>query len=142
LIAPIQKTRLPPPDRNGYFSISINQAEAAMIYELRQYTPNTGKESIMRERFLKTLPLFEKHGLTVVIAANPVEDSRQLWYLLSFQSEAAREAAWAAFMADPEWIAIKQQSEVNGPVLQELKKTILNGDARVAENLAASTPAG
>lgn len=113
-----------------------------MIYELRQYTPNTGKESIMRERFLKTLPLFGKHGLTVVIAASPVEDSRQLWYLLSFQSETAREAAWAAFQADPEWLEIKKQSEVSGPVLQELKKTILSGDANVAEALAASAPAG
>src|SRR5580704_3531297 len=102
-----------------------------MIYELRQYTPNPGKEPIMRERFVKTLPLFKRHGLTVVIAATPVEDSKQLWYLLSFESEAAREAAWAAFMADPEWIEIKKQSEVSGPVLQELKKFILSGNEAV-----------
>lgn len=109
-----------------------------MIYELRQYTPNPEKESIMRERFLKTLPLFEKHGLTLVFATSPVEDPRQLWYALSFESEPARVAAWAAFMADPEWLEIKKQSEVGGPVLQELKKFILAGDAAVVEALAAS----
>ncbi|NPT42836.1 NIPSNAP family protein [Paraburkholderia sp. 1N] len=113
-----------------------------MIYELRQYTPNPGKESIMRERFLKTLPLFEKHGLTLVFATNPVEDPRQLWYVLSFESEPARVAAWAAFLADPEWLEIKKQSEVGGPVLQEIKKFILAGDAAVVEALTASKQSG
>ncbi|HWX12447.1 MAG TPA: NIPSNAP family protein [Trinickia sp.] len=107
-----------------------------MIFELRQYTPNPGKETVMSERFLKTLPLFKRHGLTTVAAFHPVEDAKQLWYLLSFESESAREAAWAAFLADPEWLSIKQQSEANGPVLEKLQKFILTGDEAVAKALS------
>lgn len=108
-----------------------------MIYELRQYTPNPGKEIVMAERFLKTLPLFKRHGLTTVAAFHPVEDARQLWYLLSFESESSRDASWAAFLADPAWLKIKQQSEADGPVLEGIKKFVLTGDEAVAQALYA-----
>ena len=107
-----------------------------MIYELRQYTPNPGKEAIMAERFLKTLPLFKRHGLATIAAFHPTEDARQLWYLLSFESESARQASWAAFLADPEWQSIKQQSEANGPVLEGIQKFILTGDEAVGRALS------
>ncbi len=96
-----------------------------MIYELRQYTPNEGKESAMLERFVKTLPLFKKHGLSLEMSSKPLEAPAELWYLLKFESEAAREAAWAGFLADPEWVVIKKNSEVNGPLLSQIKKSIL-----------------
>ena len=96
-----------------------------MIYELRQYTPNEGKETAMLERFAKTLPLFKKHGLSLEMSSKPLEAPKELWYLLKFESEAAREAAWAGFMADPEWLEIKKNSEINGPLLSQIKKSIL-----------------
>ena len=35
-------------------------------------------------------------------------------------SEAAMEAAWAAFRADPEWIKAREQTEANGPIVEEV----------------------
>ena len=96
-----------------------------MIYELRQYTPNEGKEAAMLERFVKTLPMFKKHGLSLEMSLKPLEDPKELWYVLKFESEAAREAAWAGFLADPEWVELKKNSEANGPLLRQIKKSIL-----------------
>jgi hypothetical protein len=96
-----------------------------MIYELRQYTPNEGKETAMLERFMKTLPLFNKHGLSLEVSLKPLEEPKELWYLLKFESEAARESAWAGFLADPEWVELKKSSEANGPLLKQIRKTIL-----------------
>jgi hypothetical protein len=96
-----------------------------MIYELRQYTPNQGKETAMLERFEKTLPLFRKHGLSLEISTKPLEEPQELWYLLKFESESAREAAWSAFLADPEWVELKKNSEVDGPLLKQIRKSIL-----------------
>jgi len=96
-----------------------------MIYELRQYTPNEGKETAMLERFVKTLPLFKKHGLSLEMSLQPLEDPKELWYLLRFETEAARESAWAGFLADPEWVELKKSSEADGPLLKQIKKSIL-----------------
>jgi hypothetical protein len=96
-----------------------------MIYELRQYTPNEGKESAMLDRFEKTLSLFKKHGLSLEMSSKPLDAPQDLWYLLKFESDAAREAAWAGFLADPEWVELKKNSEADGPLLKQIKKSIL-----------------
>ena len=79
----------------------------------------------MLERFVKTLPMFKKHGLSLEMSLKPLEDPKELWYVLKFESEAAREAAWAGFLADPEWVELKKNSEANGPLLRQIKKSIL-----------------
>jgi len=61
----------------------------------------------------------------VELSSKPLEAPKELWYLLKFESEAAREVAWAGSLADPEWVEIKKNSEANGPLLSQIKKSIL-----------------
>lgn len=101
-----------------------------MLYELRTYWSPPGKADAMHARFRHvTLPLFARHGLHVVgfWTPSPVTDeSGDLVYVLAFADAAARDAAWAAFRADPDWQAGKAASEANGPIVSKLTSTLLN----------------
>ena len=77
-----------------------------MIYELRIYTVHPGRMAALQARFRDhTCALFEKHGMTNVgYWVNAIGGrSDELWYILGYEDLAARETAWAAFRADPEW---------------------------------------
>ena len=62
---------------------------------------------------------------TVVIG----DGNNDLHYLLAWESLAEREQKWNAFMADPEWIAARADSEKDGPILTNVKSTILTPTA-------------
>ena len=99
-----------------------------MIYELRVYYCAPGKMPDLNRRFEHvTLKLWEKHGFrqvgfwTVLLGAN----SNALYYMLEWESLAEREKKFAAFGADPEWLAARAESERNGPLLTHLDSSIL-----------------
>jgi hypothetical protein len=43
-----------------------------------------------------------------------------------FADEDARKKAWAAFGADPEWVALKAASETDGPLLKNQVISVLS----------------
>ena len=99
-----------------------------MLYELRQYHCLPGKLPALLKRFeTATLALWQRHGIrqagfwTTVIG----ESNHELFYMLAWESLAERETKWAAFMADPEWIAKRTQSEQDGPILANINSQIL-----------------
>lgn len=103
-----------------------------MVYELRVYEAVPGRMPALLERFrAHTVRLFQKHGMTVVGCWTPVIGgwTNQLTYLLSYPDLAARERAWAAFQADPEWQAARADSERDGPIVARLKSQILTPTA-------------
>jgi hypothetical protein len=74
-------------------------------YELRTYYANEGRlddlNTLFRDHVIK---LFEKHGMTLVGFWMPLDNpDRKFYYMLSYPNREAREAAWKAFRADPEW---------------------------------------
>jgi hypothetical protein len=88
-------------------------------YELRTYYANEGKleglNTLVRDHAVK---LFEKHGMTLVGFWMPVDNpDRKFYYMLSFPSREAREAAWKAFRADPEWKAANAAANKDGKLL-------------------------
>ena len=90
-----------------------------MIYELRVYRTNPGKMPALLSRFANhTLKLFEKHGIrqagfwTTVVG----ESTNDLTYMLAWESMAERETRWNAFASDPEWLAVRAESEKDGPI--------------------------
>lgn len=97
-----------------------------MIYELKKYVPNGGKSQALKQRFEDvTLPIFARVGVKVeYVFENPAEPEA-LYYMTSFADAAARDAAWKAFGADPEWKAAKAASEVDGPLLGSQSSTDL-----------------
>jgi hypothetical protein len=89
------------------------------FYELRTYYAAPGKLEELHKRFRDhTIALFKKHGMTIENFWGPVDKEKgsdtALIYVLSYPSREARETAWKAFGADPEWVKARTASEVNG----------------------------
>ena len=101
-----------------------------MLYELREYTAVAGRLPALIDRFnATTLPLFAQHGMKLVHIGrtNFGENSfGELVYMLAFADSAEMDAKWAQFIQDPEWIAAERASEANGPLIQTLKRRLLD----------------
>lgn len=89
--------------------------KADRVFEMRTYTPSPGKMDALLARFRDhTLKLFEKHGMTNVGYWVTQGPEPKLVYLLAFPSKDAREAAFKAFGADPDWQKARAESEKDG----------------------------
>jgi NIPSNAP protein len=97
--------------------------ENAPVYELRTYYAAPGRLDDLNARFRDhTLELFEKHGLQSVGYWTPIDNTDNvLIYLLAFPNAEAREKAWKAFFADPQWKEVKKRSEVNGRLVTKVE---------------------
>src|SRR4051794_21382372 len=92
-----------------------NVAKDSRCFELRTYTVREGGGNIdvLHARFREhTNRLFKKHGMTIVGFWQPVAKPDQLIYILSYKDAAARDASWAAFQADPEWVKVRADMAV------------------------------
>lgn len=103
-----------------------------MIHELRIYHCIPGRLPALLKRFeTRTLAIWAKHGIrqagfwTVLVG----ESNQVLYYLLAWESLAEREAKWGAFMADPEWIAARTESEKDGLIIARVANEILQPTA-------------
>ena len=99
-----------------------------MIYEMRIYRTLPGRLPNLLARFQNhTLRIWEKHGIrqagfwTTLVG----ESNNELTYLLAWESLAERETNWPAFMADPEWLAARGESEKDGPIVASFSNQIL-----------------
>ena len=99
-----------------------------MFHELRIYHCCPGRLPDLNRRFeIITLKLWDKHVIrqtgfwTVYIG----ENNQQLIYLLEWKDLAEREAKWAAFASDPEWLAARAETEKNGPLITHFSNQIL-----------------
>ena len=67
--------------------------------------------------------LFERHGFRpVAYWTEEVGSPHRLVYLLAWDSWEEREAAWAAFYADPEW---ERSLDEYGPTVERITNSIL-----------------
>jgi hypothetical protein len=99
-----------------------------MIYELRIYRAMPGRLPALLSRFQDhTLRIWEKHGIrqagfwTTLVG----ESNQELTYLLAWESLAEREERWAAFQADPDWVATRKESEKDGPLVRDIRNQLL-----------------
>ena len=99
-----------------------------MIYELRVYHCVSGRLPALLNRFdTITLEIWEKHGIrqagfwTVGIG----DSNQDLYYMLAWESLAERESKWNAFMADPEWISARAETEKDGAIVASISNQIL-----------------
>lgn len=116
--------------------------EGARIYEMRIYFPHEGKLEDLLTRFREhTTDLFEKHGFvnvaywvtrpgespsyaTKMAPFNEGEES--LLYIVSFPDMEARNKSWEAFVNDPEWIRVYEESRKNGPLVREIEQLFMD----------------
>jgi hypothetical protein len=99
-----------------------------MIHELRIYHCMPGRLPDLNRRFETiTLALWEKHGIRQVgfwtVLVGP--SNQDLYYLLEWNDLAERERKWGAFMADPDWIAKRAETERNGPLVSRVENLLL-----------------
>jgi hypothetical protein len=99
-----------------------------MLYELRIYEATPGKLAALNTRFENhTTKFFAKHSIQVVgfwtTAVGP--SNNDLTYILAFEDMADREKKWNAFSTDPEWLAIKQETEKDGPLSLKIRNQFL-----------------
>ena len=109
---------------------SASLAKDSRCFELRTYYATPGKLEDLHARFRNhTMGLFKKHGMEVKGFWGPTDKEQgsenTLVYLLVFPSRAARDQAWASFVADPEWEKVRADSEKDGKILEKLESVIL-----------------
>jgi len=106
---------------------AANAPQEKRFFEMRTYYAAPGKLDDLHARFRNhTCKLFEKHGMTNIGYWTPLENpDNKLIYLLAYPSRQAREKAWKAFLADPEWQAAYKASEVNGPLVAKAESNFL-----------------
>lgn len=92
------------------------------VFEMRTYYAAPHKLDALHARFRDhTAKLFEKHGMTNIGYWVPLDNpERKLIYVLAYSSREAREKAWQAFGADPEWKRAKEASEVEGKLVDKV----------------------
>jgi NIPSNAP len=99
-----------------------------MIYELRTYEAALGKLAALNARFRDhTMPLFTRHNMQVVGFWTYAHGgwSDQLVYLMAFENMADRDAKWAAFQSDPDWIKARDESQRDGTLTTRIRSDIL-----------------
>jgi hypothetical protein len=97
-----------------------------MIEELRHYVATPGNRNALVARFKNdTMTIFKKHGIAVTAFWIAPNEPDTLYYMCRFADAAAAAAAWKTFQADPDWIAAKDASERNGPLVASLKGILL-----------------
>jgi hypothetical protein len=89
--------------------------QAVALLRLRTYTVREGSSiDLLHSRFRDhTTALFKKHGMTVIGYWQPVAKPETLVYILAYKDAAARDASWAEFNADPEWVKTRTEMAVN-----------------------------
>ena len=99
-----------------------------MIYELRVYDCLPGRLPALLKRFNDhTLSIWDRHGIrqagffTTVVG----ESNQRLTYFLAWESLAEREAKWKAFITDPAWLKVRDESERDGQIVANVTNQLL-----------------
>ncbi|WP_315832965.1 NIPSNAP family protein [Bradyrhizobium prioriisuperbiae] len=99
-----------------------------MMYEMRVYRCVPGRLPALLKRFeTVTLKIWERHGIrqagffTTLVG----ESHQELTYFLAWDSMADREKKWGAFMADPEWISARAETEKDGQIVGNIVNQFL-----------------
>ena len=99
-----------------------------MIYELRIYHAIAGKLPALNARFKNhTLKMWGKFGIRQVGFWTPLigDNNNDLYYILEWKDLAEREQKWNAFVANPDWLAIRAETEKDGPLVTHISNLIL-----------------
>ena len=110
----------------------LSTAAGAKVYEMRTYYAAPGKLEALHARFRNhTIEIFKKHGMGVLAFWVPVDQTtgaatgNTLVYILSYPSLDARKQAWDEFGKDPEWVAVKTESEKEGKLVDKVDSVFL-----------------
>jgi hypothetical protein len=90
------------------------EREKPRLFELRVYHSPTWRQLVaLHERFAgPEIRIFQRVGVHPILYTSTVAGAHMpnLTYITPFDNLAAREKAWEAFAADPEWIKVRKES--------------------------------
>ena len=96
-----------------------------MIYELRIYYIHPGRMEAIHERFREhTLGLFAKHNMGVLDFWEDLEEN-VIYYTMEHPDKETRDRNFKAFASDPEWIAVKVESEKDAPIVEKVESHLM-----------------
>jgi hypothetical protein len=103
-----------------------------MLYELRIYHAMPGRMPALNSRFENhTLKMWKKFGIRQVGFWTQMigDNTNDLYYMLAWESLEEREEKWTAFTTNPEWLAIRAETEKSGPLVNHISNMILSPTA-------------
>ncbi|MFP6656695.1 MAG: NIPSNAP family protein [Pirellulales bacterium] len=110
-------------------NVMAEDKAADRFFELRTYTTHPGRLDALHKRFRDhTNSIFKKHGMQLVAYWTPTdgaEAKNTLVYVLAYPDRAARDKAWAAFKADPQWKKAFAESRADGPIVKKVESRFL-----------------
>jgi len=112
----------------GITNVSQSQAQPPNhVYELRMYHTVPGRLTALVNRFRDyTVPIFAKHDMHAIGYWVPQDTPELFVYVLEHPSRDAATKNWAAFMADPEWVKAKADSEASGKIVDHVDNYFMN----------------
>lgn len=120
---------IPLPEEGGA-EAEAGAAGPDRVLELRTYTTHPGRLDALLARFRDhTRDIFERHGMTNVgywVPQDPPRSDDTLIYMLAHPSREAAEAAWDAFLADPEWRRVREASVADGPIIENVERVFMD----------------
>ncbi len=111
-------------------AIKGSKSKPERVFELRTYTILPGKYSDIETRFRDhTMKIFKSHGMTNIAYWKTHEKdpsaTPRLIYLLAHASERAAKKSFDDFRVDPAWVAVRDASEKNGKIVDNIKSVFL-----------------
>lgn len=110
---------------------SPSVAKDSRCFEMRTYYAAPGKFEAMNARFRDhTCKLFKKHGMELIGFWIPQDQDKgaenTMVYILAHKSREEAKKSWAAFSSDPDWKKARDESEVNGKLVDKVESVYLN----------------
>jgi hypothetical protein len=123
------QTLLKATDYSPEIAAPARRADTARIFELRVYHSPTWKQlAALHQRFAgPEIKIFDRVGVHPLFYSETAIGTNMpnLTYLIPFENLAAREKAWDAFGADPEWLKVRAQSvEAHGQIASVIQMTL------------------
>ncbi|PKM51658.1 MAG: NIPSNAP family protein [Firmicutes bacterium HGW-Firmicutes-7] len=98
-----------------------------MIYELRIYYMYPNRMEAIHKRFSNhTVALFLKHDLKIIDFWEDAEGKNKIYYVIEHKDMEARNINFKTFVNDPEWIEVRDLSELDGPIVEKIESSFMN----------------
>lgn len=111
------------------FGIGIGVHAQQPAYQLRIYKLHPGNEVHFHDRFRdQCMPIRKRYGFDIVFTAQSGPNGHaEFVYILRWKDRPTQIAAWKAFLADPEWIAIKKATAAKfGDLVDDVQDRFLD----------------
>jgi len=111
-------------------AVAADAPANSRVFEIRTYYTLPGRLDALNKRFREhTMRIFEKHGMTNIGYWTPQDSPAKentLIYVISHASREQAKANWAAFLADPEWQKVAEESQKDGKIVEKIESVFVD----------------